>query len=348
MRGMRNLLDRVRAAALVVALLVVATPIPGAHAAGLPDPTAAGPHDVGYLRTTFTRPATLTGRERVLDSYVWYPAVVVAEPRDALGHPDAAAAAGRHPVVVFSHGGCAHPIASSYLTMALASWGFVVVTPSHPGDTVLDGLDSCDWEELRTATLIERVADVRAVLDALADDDAAATPLLAGHLDLASTGVAGWSSGGSTALVAGREDPRIDAVLSLAPDVRPVRVGTRPPSAPTMVMEGALDYYDPAQTALDEIYRRLARPRYAVELQRTGHFAFSDACVPLEGGLDCEPGTLTQQEAHRLVLRFAVPFLLRHAAGDARWTALLRPGRVIADAELRADVGGARRLPRRR
>ena len=338
--------------ALVTTLLLTSL-FTASRAAALPDPSADGPYDAGYLLTTFTRRATLVDAERAMTTYVWYPADAADEPRDVLGYAGAAVHAGRHPVLIFSHGGCAHPIASSYLTKALASWGFIVVTPSHPGDTILDGMESCDWAELRTPTLIERVADVRAVLDSLGDggwqDTDATGALLAGHLDLTRTGVVGWSSGASTALVVGREDPRIRAVLSLAPDVRPERIGLRPPAAPTMVMEGVLDFYDQPQTALDEIYRRLATPRFAVEMQRTGHFAFSDDCfADAIGGIDCGEGTLTQAEAHRLVLRFAVPFLLRYAGGFPAWSDLLRPGRVAPDAELRADLGRVRRLPLQR
>jgi predicted dienelactone hydrolase len=104
-----------------------------------------------------------------------------------------------------------------------------------------------------------------------------------------------------------------------------------------MVMEGVLDFYDPQQTALDQAYGILKAPRYAVEMQRTGHFAFSDLCVAdLIGGIECDPGTLTQDEAHRLVLRFAVPFLQRWVAGAKSWDRLLRPAANV-DVELRAE-----------
>jgi hypothetical protein len=56
------------------------------------------------------------------------------------------------------------------------------------------------------------------------------------------------------------------------------------------------------------------------------------------GGNDCGPGTLTQDEAHRVVLRFAVPFLERWVAGERAWGSLLRPATASgADAELRAE-----------
>jgi predicted dienelactone hydrolase len=329
-----------------LSLLVLLLATGSAHA--LPDPSDPGPFSVGYLRTTITRAATLVDGDRAMDTFVWYPTLDRTPSSDPYGLPDAEVAPGRHPVLVFSHGGCAHPIASSYLNEAFASFGFVVVTPSHPGDTILDGTESCDWIELRTPTLIERVADVRFVLDVLEQGTDATVAALSGRLDLGRVGIVGWSSGASTALVAGREDPRFDAVLSLAPDVRPERIGRQPTGVPTMVMEGVLDFYDPQQTALDEIYRRLRAPRFAVEMQRTGHFAFSDDCLAdLIGGVDCGiDGTLTQDEAHRVVLRYAMPFLLRWVAELRPWSALLKGG-VTGGAELRVDLGRGRRLSRR-
>lgn len=310
--------------ALVVAFAVEA-------AASLPDPSAPGPHPVGYTRTTYAR------GERRLDTVIWYPAAVAGQPGDALGARDVAVARGRHPVLVYSHGGCAYPEVSSFLTVALASWGFVVVAPTHPGDTVFDGLDVCDAVELRGATLVERVDDVAVVLEAFLRQHTTRGARFFRRLRRSRIGLLGWSSGASTALVAGRETRHLRGVLSLAPDARPERIGTTPVGAPTMVMVGALDYYDPQQTSLDRVYGILEAPRYAVHLRRTGHFAFSDSCLPLPGGRDCEAGALAQDEAHRVVLRFAVPFLLRHVDGATRWRSLLRPDAVVADAELRAE-----------
>lgn len=320
--------------AIVFAVLVA----PPGTAASLPDPTAPGPHPVGHTRAAFTRPGTLVASDRRLDTVIWYPADVRGEAEDALGYVDPAVRRGRHPVLVYSHGGCAYPEASSFLTRALASWGFVVVAPTHPGDTISDGFDVCDLVELRAPTLVERVADVRWILDQIAHGGRTPGSPFFRRVARSRIGVLGWSSGASTAVVAGREDRRIRAVLSLAPDVRPERIGTAPLRVPTMVMEGELDFYDPSQTALDQLYALLRPPRFAVELQRTGHFAFSDICVRLVGGQDCREGSLSQDEAHRLVLRFAAPFLLRYVAQDKSWDRLLRPrAPAMAGAELTAE-----------
>jgi predicted dienelactone hydrolase len=306
-----------------------------ATAGAAPDPTAPGPHAVGYRLTTVTRRA-LDGTERRLDTTIWYPALARGESVDAQGYLEAAARPGRHPVLIYSHGGCAYPEASSFLTRGLAAWGFIVIAPSHPGDTVFDGFDVCDAVELRAPTLVERVADVHAALDAFLRDSRSRSSPFFRRVTRSRVGILGWSSGASTAIVAGRDDRRIDAVLSLAPDARPERIGTAALRVPVMVMVGELDYYDPAQTSLSQVYGFLRAPRYAVQLLRTGHFAFSDICINLPGGQDCRPGSLSQQEAHRVVLRFAVPFLQRHVAGAGGWGPLLQASET-ADATLHAE-----------
>jgi hypothetical protein len=68
-------------------------------------------------------------------------------------------------------------------------------------------------------------------------------------------------------------------------------------------------------------YAASSTPKYLVEIQDAGHYAFAEACVPSD---DCmPPRTLTQSEAHALVLRYVVPFLHVHLAGNADWAPLL-------------------------
>ena len=44
---------------------------------------------------------------------------------------------------MFSHGSCGFPGQSPFLTETLASWGFVVAAPPHPGNTTAE-LATCD------------------------------------------------------------------------------------------------------------------------------------------------------------------------------------------------------------
>jgi hypothetical protein len=74
-----------------------------------------------------------------------------------------------------------------------------------------------------------------------------------------------------------------------------------------------------------------------VEVLNAGHFAYSDGCFPSP---DCNPPTtLIQDEAHALVQRWVVPFVLRYLKGATRFDPLLDavpPGVVVEQ-----DRGGS-------
>lgn len=55
-------------------------------------------------------------------------------------------------------------------------------------------------------------------------------------------------------------------------------------------------------------------PKYLVEIEDAGHYAFSDFCL---NQVDCNPPvTRSQDEAHALALRYIVPFLEVYVAGN--------------------------------
>jgi predicted dienelactone hydrolase len=60
-------------------------------------------------------------------------------------------------------------------------------------------------------------------------------------------------------------------------------------------------------------------PKYLVEIDNAGHYAFSNGCFPSP---DCSPPvTLTQVEANAVVKRWVLPFLKLHLAGDTSFAA---------------------------
>ena len=92
-----------------------------------------------------------------------------------------------------------------------------------------------------------------------------------------------------------------------------------------MVHAGDRDGFVPL-VAVQLLFQRLLAPKYFVEIFHTGHTAFIDDCLVFFPACDgAGPGALTQDEAHQLVLRYAVPFLLHHVAGDGRFDAYLGP-----------------------
>lgn len=128
------------------------------------------------------------------------------------------------PVIVFSPGNATNVEFYSVYGEELASRGFVVFGVNHPYDVagvrLSDGSVATFRErpqgdhQALAARMIERVADVRFLVDcvaALNDGDA----LLAQHLDLAKIGIMGHSLGGMTASEACTADARFTACINI-------------------------------------------------------------------------------------------------------------------------------------
>jgi predicted dienelactone hydrolase len=301
-------------------LVVIVILLPLAAAAAR-DPSDHGPYAVGFTRRTYTKPSETTGQPRALDTYIWYPAVAGTGSPDGAVLPDAQVARRRSPLVVFSHGSCGFPGQSPFLTETLASWGFVVAAPPHPGNTTFE-LTTCEADA--ADSFANRVADVRFVIDSLLAASAPGDPLLAHRVDRRRIGVIGHSFGGQTALRVLAADRRVRAGVGLAP-ASIVGLGlliTRP----AMVMTGEIDSMTPFEQEARGTYDELRGRRLLVELLDAGHCAFTIACLPEFCGVGCEPGALSLADAHRVTLRWTVPFLLRYVAQKPAFGKLLRAG----------------------
>ncbi len=145
---------------------------------------------------------------------VWYPAAADAVERPlVLGPPDAptieigavapdaafAAGGARRPVILLSHGFGGTARIMGWFGIAMARNGFVVVAVDHPGSNSIDPMTV-------TGAMLwwDRAEDLRTALAATLRD-----PGLGTHMDQDRVGVAGFSAGGFTALVAAgaRVDP---------------------------------------------------------------------------------------------------------------------------------------------
>ena len=107
--------------------------------------------------------------------------------------PDAAFMdAKRRPVILFSHGYGGTARMMGWFTTVLAQQGYIVIAVDHPGNNGLDKMT------VAGGTMFwDRAGDLQAALDKVKDD-----PLIGPHLDTRRLGVAGFSAGGFTALVA--------------------------------------------------------------------------------------------------------------------------------------------------
>jgi predicted dienelactone hydrolase len=297
---------------LAAVALVVAT-APGALAGKAPP--------VGVTTLTFTKTSVSNGQPRVLTTVIWYPAARGTGTAEALGLRDADVRSGRFPLVVFSHGTCGRPTEASYLTMAIAAQGFVVAAPPHPGNTA-DDFPGCLGGLPFIDSAVNRVPDVRFVIDSMLAEGASGASRFSGRLRSDAIGVTGLSFGGFTTLLAAQLEPRLRAALALVPggtaSLQPGDI-----TIPTMVIGSEHDEVVTFAES-EKAYQRLAGPRFLVELLGGTHLSVTDDCTPL-----CHLDAPSQAKAHRLVLHYALPFLRHYVARDGGVSSLSRKIRGV-------------------
>lgn len=137
---------------------------------------------------------------------LWYPSDALpgettVGPFAMAASRDAPVAAGRHALVLISHGTGGGRLNHRGTAIRLARAGYVVAAPEHAGDSWRDGRHSGTAENWR-----RRPRQLSAVLDRLLAD-----AVLAPHVDPARIGAIGHSAGGYSvlALIGGRPDPAL-------------------------------------------------------------------------------------------------------------------------------------------
>jgi predicted dienelactone hydrolase len=187
--------------------------------AGMFATSASASDAVGFRRTRIDDPV------RPLDVAVWYPTeatgatTLVGDNAVLVGEPvqeDAPPTAGRHRLVVLSHGYSGNWTNQAWLAIALAKQGYVVAGLNHPGTT------SRDMDKAR-AGLTDRPRDLSRLIDYLTSD-----PAWSGLIEPINVAAIGHSLGGWTviALAGGRFDPaRSDADCRDHPNLAACRVG---------------------------------------------------------------------------------------------------------------------------
>ncbi|HEY8516258.1 MAG TPA: hypothetical protein VIS07_12150 [Candidatus Binatia bacterium] len=279
-----------------------------------------GPYTPGVRELRLVKPSAVDpSQERVLDVLVWYPAQDGSGPIDegerAVRDAPLELSGGPYPLLVFSHGSCGYPRQSLFLTPWLASHGFIVVAPPHPGNTIFEFPD-CQAQSALAAAAVERPQDVVFTLDQMLEANRDPSSPLFGAIDERRLGMSGHSFGGLTTYLATAIDERFVVAMPLA-------AATGPNSSldvPSLTMFGAIDSVvnNPGILAA---YERSSAPKLLVGIEDAGHYAFSDGCFP---GPDCNPpATLTQDEAHERVKRWVLPFLKVYLAGDRSFAPFL-------------------------
>lgn len=145
-------------------------------------PELPGPYTWQKSSVTLTSPS----RDRTFDMDIYLPQ----------GSPQPA------PVVVISHGLGSDRLSFQYLAKHLASYGFAVAVPEHPGSNaqqIQDLVTGRANEVVEPAEFVNRPLDIKDLLDYLTKLSTT-DPAYRGQLDLQRVGVIGQSFGGYTAL----------------------------------------------------------------------------------------------------------------------------------------------------
>ena len=209
------------------------------------------------------------------------------------------------PTVIFSHGfhGCATQ--SRFLMEGLADAGYLVIAPNHRDATCAGG--EATWmgrpdlpfqqpEGWNDTTYRDRADDIRRLLDALRSDDRWRT-----QIDWDRLALAGHSLGGYTVLGLAGAWPSwklagIKAVLALSPYTKPFdshhTLATL--AVPVMYQGGTRDVgITPELHKSMGSYDQTSRPKYYLELDGAGHFAWTNV----------------NTESHRSIVAYSLAFL---------------------------------------
>lgn len=276
---------------------------------------------VGFTILKFSKTSVTTGQPRELDTLVWYPAVAGTGTSQGNVFTDATPLKRRFPLIMFSHGSCGIPGQSPFFTEGLASFGFVVAAPPHPGNETTDLPHCSDPAEL-VDSFANREADIMFVIDRMLAQSADPSSPFVKRINGKRIGMSGHSFGGQTTLRIAADEPRVRAAVALAPAILGIHPMIR---IPTLVMGAELDSLVPFATEGPAAFGFLEGPRFLVELLNTGHCAFALGCFPSLCGNGCQPGTASLDTTHTLTMRYAVPFFLRYLAGRGALPKVLAP-----------------------
>jgi predicted dienelactone hydrolase len=265
------------------------------------DPFVRGSFPVGVR----TIQAFDAARDDLFPCEIWYPATaqhagedIAPDTQDSFTVPsrelprrqmavrNAAARPGTWPLIIFSHPSASHRRAATFLCSHLSSHGYVVAALDH-SETVSAKLARREGEtgEQKTAridaVIANRVPDIRFLLDHLLAGGAFDANT---KLDAIRIGIVGHSFGGWTALAATDVEPRIRAVVALAPGgashrkhgILPLQLTfSWKRDVPTLYLVAENDISLPL-AGMHEIFERTPATKQMVILRRADHYHFMD------------------------------------------------------------------------
>jgi dienelactone hydrolase len=193
-----------------------------------------------------------------------------------------------YPIVMFSHGQYGIRWQTTYFTVALASHGYIVISPDHPGDTLQDelSLESTSSGALGDSILqnyLSRQADIQFLITYFST--LPSYDQLYGMPDKSIVGVTGHSFGALTSLRLGQFDKRVKAIVPMAPTSMSLALPDAPGfgpdyhlQCPTVIEGSGDDHTLPFVCNALPAWSQLGPTAGLVEILAGGHFTFSDLC----------------------------------------------------------------------
>jgi len=226
-------------------------------------------------------------------------------PQDIAGPP--------YPALVFAHGFAASKDFYRWVGNQLASWGYVAALFNVPGP-ISTGLNQ--WSD--------GISDCIGYLHELS---ASNTSILRNMVDSNRIGAMGHSMGGAAAILAAASDPRIKAMVALAPGnsklgsfvFRKALDAARMVKAPVQIQVGSGDRITPK----DLVYQYYANipgvaPKEYVEIKGGSHIQFTDSLSILLPMFDLA-GTLGLDRQHQISGLFFTAWFQCFLRGEHRF-----------------------------
>jgi dienelactone hydrolase len=198
-----------------------------------------------------------------------------------------------YPLIIFSHGYSGHRRQTTHLCCHFASHGYIVASPDHIGNTMMDIMEAArqrspeDTTKMAMKSAIDRPKDVSYLIDSILTGN---TWIPQKVVDAEKIGISGHSFGGWTTVLATSRDERIKAALPLAPgggdstedgkeqsENRPLNVIQKfwDRKVGILYLTGEKDTLVALKGVID-LYTRTPDPKRMVVLNNADHFHFND------------------------------------------------------------------------
>ncbi len=247
---------------------------------------------------------------------------------------------GPYPIILFSHGAYGVRYQSVFFTIPLASHGYIVASMDHPKNTLYDILAYGYDMDVVVMSTMDRPTDAIMTLTAVTHRNETPEDMFYKSMITDKVGMSGHSFGAFLSLLMGSLDPRIKAIVPMAPASGFLDILGYPADGlkiPTMLMGGLIDKTLPPDEELLPVWPKIPPPKGFLRFPTGGHYTFSDICVldlikvadildfgdaedALEDG--CGPENIDVAVAHPLINQMGIGFFncyLRGSTGSLKY-----------------------------